>query len=221
MKSTNVTKLGLLSDLHGDAQGLQVALEWFDAQGVSQVLCAGDISDRGSDVHEIVAVFKARGIICIAGNHDRAISDHQEHYRASERQDRLKELGRIVDDETLDYLVDLPANWTGEIAGSMLMMGHGTPTSDVIGLFPDSRTGHYRRLVENYPDVDIMILGHTHFPMDLRTQNLRVINPGSIYALTIRDSHSCAILHLPSGQLDFYDVKHRRPLSIEPSVIGI
>lgn len=201
-------KIGLIADMHGDFVGFQNALSIFDREGVTQILCAGDIVDRGSDADLIVQEIIHRGIVCISGNHDQTVVANQAKWRASEKPERLKELGRIISDETVAFLQQLPENARFTVAGKRLLMGHGTPSSDVLGVFPESRPGIFKQLVERYgADTDILILGHTHQPMQAHTGNLWIFNPGSIYGVTIRDSHTCAILTLPQMQFTVYDVQ--------------
>ena len=40
------TTIGIMSDIHGDLESFNATLSLFDQQGVSQILCAGDIADR-------------------------------------------------------------------------------------------------------------------------------------------------------------------------------
>ncbi len=203
-----IVKIGLIADMHGDNDGFQQALAIFDREGVTQILCAGDIVDRGPEADSIVQTILERGIACISGNHDQTVLANQAKWRVANKPERLKELGRIISDETVAFLQQLPENAHFTIAGKHILMGHGTPWSDVLGIFPESRAGLYKQLVDRYgADTDILILGHTHQPMQARTGNLWIFNPGSIYGVTIRDSHTCAILALPEMNFTVYDVQ--------------
>ncbi|MEU9027122.1 metallophosphoesterase [Streptomyces sp. NPDC048383] len=40
-------------------------------------------------------------------------------------------------------------------------------------------TGRERRCAERYPDVDVLVFGHSHIPWDTTLGRLRLLNPGS------------------------------------------
>ena len=200
--------IGVVADLHGDYEGFLKALDIFEEQGITQLVCAGDIVDRGSSADAIVHTFKVKNITCIAGNHDRTVVSNQERWRETDKPERLRELGRIVSDETIAYVEALSDNASLTIAGKRILIGHGTPWSDVMTVFPDSRQSTYQRIEKDYgADYDIIILGHTHHPLNATIGNLHILNPGSIYGITIRDSHTCATLKLPEVEFTVYDVR--------------
>lgn len=200
------TKIGIVADLHGDYEGFQKALVILDREGCDYILCAGDIVDRGPQADDIVTTIQKRNIPCIAGNHDHSVVRHQEKWRKSEKQDRLRELGRIISDETVAFLQQLPATYETTIENTRILMAHGTPYSDVVAIFLDTRLSMYDRLVNEY-ECDVMILGHTHKPMCVHYKDTYIINAGSIYGVSIRDSHTCGILNVPSCEFRVYDVE--------------
>jgi putative phosphoesterase len=194
--------IGIIADMHGDLTEYKAAMHILDSAGVSRILCAGDIADRGGNADAIIQDMQQRGVIAVKGNHDYTVVANQNRWRESERAEQLSRLGRIVADDSVSYLRRLPATVSLTIAGFRVMMAHGTPWSDVLGIFPTSRSGLLDVLTSRCPDTDILVLGHTHEPMDLRIGALRVINPGSVYGATIRDSATCGLLHLPSGTFE-------------------
>ena len=201
-------KLGLIADMHGDYIGFAAALRILDAEGAEHILCAGDVADRGPEAGEIIRILQERDIPCIRGNHDVTVVANQEHWRSAGINERLSKLGRVVDDDTIAYLSALPETLTLTFDGIPVLLAHGTPWSDVMGVFRDTRQGVLNRIVENYGDsADVIILGHTHEPLRMRVQNLWILNPGSIYGITIRDSHTCALLDLPSMDYTVFDVR--------------
>jgi len=208
--------VGILADIHGDLEGFRNALVIFEQHGVKRILCAGDVVDRGSSADEIVHIIQEMGIICIAGNHDRTVVTNQARWRAKDNAERLREVGRIVSDETIEFLKTLPDFDHITIAGKRILIAHGVPWSDVIGVFPDSRQSTFDRIYREYgEDYDIILLGHTHHPIHAQIDALTILNPGSIYGVTIRDSHTCAILKLPSLDFDLYDVHSGEQIELD------
>lgn len=211
-----IEKIGIIADLHGDYSSFLKALDIFDTEGISHILCAGDIVDRGSDADKIIEVIQERDIVCIAGNHDRTVAVNQERWRQHKNPQRMKQLGRIVSDETITFLENLPDTAEMTIADKHILIAHGTPWSDVMTVFPDSRQSTFDRIYRDYAnDYDLIILGHTHHPMHAVIDKLHILNPGSVYDVTIRDSNTCAILSLPDCIFTLYDVKTANPTELE------
>jgi len=205
-------KIGLLADMHGDFDGFQHALRIFEREGVTHILCAGDVADRGPGADQIVPILRERGIICVAGNHDRTVPERQQSLKDAQNAARLRELGRVIDDSTADYLRGLPDTADVTIDGVHLHIAHGAPWSDVVGIFPDTRQAIIDRVMAA-TNTPIVLLGHTHQPMCLRYGDRLIINPGSVYNITARDSGTCAILTLPDA-VTLYDLNSGDPIPL-------
>lgn len=215
LSQSDSTVVGIIGDMHGNYEGFLKALEIFEQHGVMQILCAGDIVDRGGHADDIVKMIRARNILCIAGNHDRTVVTNQARWRASKNAERLRELGRIVSDETITFLKALPDTAEIIIADKRILIAHGAPWSDVITVFPDSRQSTFERINNDYGgNYDIVILGHTHQPMHARIGNLHILNAGSVYDVTIRDSHTCGILYLPETRFVVFDLASENPIDL-------
>lgn len=207
-KQSASVKIGIIADVHGDYDSFIKALDFFNSQGIQKILCAGDIVDRGSDADKIIKVIQERNILSIAGNHDRTVVSNQERWRQHKNPQKMKKLGRIVSDEAIEFLENLPDTATITIAGKRILIAHGTPWSDVLGAFPDSRQSTFERIYNDYAsDYDIIILGHTHHPMHATINGLHILNPGSIYSVTARDSNTFGILSLPECVFTVYDIQ--------------
>jgi putative phosphoesterase len=208
-------KIGVMADIHGDLVGFQTALRIFERERVDMTVCAGDIVERGSDADEVVRLIRERNISSIKGNHEYSVIGNQKRWRQTGNPERMAQIGRIISDETLTYLESLPDSAQYDWENTRITMGHGTPWSDVLAVFPDSRQGVFDQLFQRYgPNTDIMILGHTHQPMRVYVQEMLVINPGSIYGVTIRDSHTCATLWLPERTFQVFDLETEKEIEI-------
>ena len=209
-------KIGLIADLHGDLAGFERALAICKREGAEALLCAGDVADRGADVDAIVAILKAREIPCVMGNHDATVVQFQTQRRKSEKVERLAELGRVVTDQTVNYLRALPPTRTMLFGETRLMMAHGVPWSDVIGIFANTRQGMINRVVEAVaPVAHVLVLGHTHEPLWIEAGGLTIVNPGSVYNITIRDSGTCAVLTLPEIDFAVYELASGAPIEVQ------
>jgi putative phosphoesterase len=199
--------LGLIADIHGDLSGFLRALRLFAREQVCHILCAGDIVDRGSAADRIATLLQKLPATCIKGNHEYTMLRSLPRWRASTRTEQLARVGRIITDDTLAFIERLPDTAQLTIAGVRLLIAHGTPWSDVADVFPDSRQSRFTRLQEQYGSTsDVIVLGHTHRPMHIRCGGLHILNPGSVYGVTGRDSHSCGILTLPDCRFRVFDL---------------
>ena len=208
------TRIGLIADIHGDWASFVRAMQIFEREGVTAIVCAGDVVDRGADADRVVAAIQAAGIHCVKGNHEYSVARSQARWRSSDRVGRLAQVGRIISDATLAFIVALPTTLHLAIAETRILLAHGSPWSDVTHVFADSRQGLFDRIGADYgATTDVVILGHTHRPMQVRVGNLWIVNPGSVYGITGRDSHTCATLTLPDCALHVFDLASGKPIA--------
>ena len=70
-----MTKLGVMSDIHGNLDALRQALQIFTAQKVERIYCAGDMVGYGPKPDECCQLVKDIAEAVVAGNHDHAVCD--------------------------------------------------------------------------------------------------------------------------------------------------
>ncbi len=64
-------RLGILADIHEDAERLTLALRRFRQEGVQQVVVLGDVVfEMGRHLHETIALLAEAGAVGVWGNHD-------------------------------------------------------------------------------------------------------------------------------------------------------
>ena len=63
-------RTALISDIHGNLDGLTAVLADCEQRCCDRVLCLGDLVDGGPKSIEVVALFQARHFLCVQGNHD-------------------------------------------------------------------------------------------------------------------------------------------------------
>lgn len=61
-------RCAVVSDIHANLDALEAV--FYDVGSVDQVWCLGDIVDMGPQPNECVEVLRARGSVCIFGNHE-------------------------------------------------------------------------------------------------------------------------------------------------------
>jgi predicted phosphodiesterase len=221
-------KYGIISDIHGNIQALNVALETMEQEGVDHILCLGDLVGYGANPAEVVAAVRDRvDFISICGNHDRQVNGR--------RDPRMRKVAAEALDWTRDNLPPRDIEWLEELAHGLLMEKVGVMLIHGSLLERDSYILNgleIRRnlevMVQEYSDHRICLFGHTHVPLvvsprfvttDLKQtrrypldpDDVYLINPGSVGQPRDRCPLSCfAILDTDPWSITF----HRREYDI-------
>ena len=198
-------KLGIVSDLHCNIDGLNQALEIMS--DVDQVLCLGDSIYEYRFSNEIVARLREIDALVIQGNHEEVFLGPG-GVRARSRD--------TIDQDLLKWLADQPARRALEFGGKTLLMVHSTPW-DPRGEYVYPHSPNLNRFGET--DADFILYGHTHQQLAQRIGGSLVINPGS--AGDGRDQSngralSCAVLDTVSEEVvitDFEDPLRARTMN--------
>lgn len=187
-------RVGIVSDLHCNLRGLDLALE---AMGdVEELLCLGDSIFEYQFSNEVVARLIERRAHIIQGNHEEVFMSPA-GIRARERPG--------IDPALLGFLAEQPHRRTLELGTKRLLLIHSTPW-EPRGDYVHPHSAKLERFAE--ADADIVLYGHTHCQLVKRVGNVLVINPGS--AGDARDSRndrklSCAVLDTVSEEVTVID----------------
>ncbi len=182
-------RIGLVSDIHGNAAGLAAAIE---AMGrIDELWCAGDIVSQSWFCNDTVALLRAHEARCVLGNHDLMLLSAQ---GAAARR------APHVDPELVDYLAGLPHSVETVADGRRVLMTHATPLPPHEEyVWPHSAELQRLGTVE----ADVLILGHTHQAMAVQVGPVLVVNPGSTGQPVAHPDGprlSCATLDTATGE---------------------
>jgi putative phosphoesterase len=188
-------RLGIISDIHADIAALVTALQFLERQRVDQIICAGDLIDKGLDAVDVVRLIEYRSIPCVAGNHDHG-----------EGKDRLDPQGKA-------FLKRLPDTLNLTLDGKRLLVAHGAPWSENVYVYPKTERHVFRRMAHE-ARADIVILGHTHVPLIAQYRDVWIFNPGSVCRMYTAGSHTCGILTLPECSFEVYEFSSRHRVEV-------
>lgn len=183
-------KVGIVSDIHCNARGLELALE---AMGdVDELLCLGDAIFEYQFNNEVIALLKARGAHIIQGNHEEVFLSYAGD-RARARPG--------IDHALMAFLAEQPHRKELVLGNKRLLMVHSTPW-EPRGDYVHPHSAKLERFGE--VDADYVLYGHTHAQVVKKVGRVLVINPGS--AGDGRDSRndrmlSCAVLDTASDEV--------------------
>lgn len=192
-------KVGIVSDLHCNIRGLDLAL---DAMGdVDELLCLGDSIFEYQFSNEVVARLMQRKAHIIHGNHEEVFLSAA-GVRARERPG--------IDPDLLAFLAAQPHRKYLELGGKRLLLIHSTPW-EPRGEYVHPHSAKLERFAE--ADADVVLYGHTHCQVVKRVGSVLVINPGS--AGDGRDSRngrqlSCGVFDTVSEEVRVIDYRDPR-----------
>jgi predicted phosphodiesterase len=166
--------IAFISDLHANAQALEVALNDIAKQNVSQIVCLGDVVGYGASPAKVCKSIMEHCPVTLQGNHDAALLDdlcaRGFHERALQAIDWTR---HSLDPELEEYwpLWD----WLGALVPSMeldpgfgepLQIVHASPCEPLSEyLLPNLPVDH-KRLKANFAEAHhrLTFFGHTHHP---------------------------------------------------------
>ena len=218
-------KIGIIADIHAQYDSLQKALAIFEREGVDEILCAGDIVEKGMDGDKVIQTIIQHKILCVQGNHDEMAIGNQHWLRKnldSKAVYKIIEMlnrGEIIEtpllsDKAIVFLQNLPFKREFVRKGVKILLLHGSPLSNSQYLMPAMPDSMFKTILEGV-DADIMICGHTHSPMYRQVGDILLVNPGSTCnSPHNRESHSCAILSIPDKQLQVFSLESKQLLKL-------
>ncbi len=176
-----MTRIALLSDIHGNLPALQDVLADLEPRHADCVFCLGDHVSGPMWPKETLDFLRQQDWTFIRGNHDRCL--------ATEPAERLGLSDhfayRHLDHADLDWLALMPSKVETEDG---MLLCHGAPEKDTTYLLETIENGRTRlsspdeirsRLGNVHPS--LILCGHTHVPRVARLEEgVLIVNPGSV-----------------------------------------
>ncbi len=187
-------KLGIVSDLHCNIDGLERALEVMGR--IDAILCLGDSIYQYRFSNAVIGRLRELDALTIQGNHEETfLGAGGARARAWAHIDR----------QSLDWLAARPHRHELRIDGKRILMVHSTPW-EPRGAYVQPTSSELQRFGE--ADADVVLYGHTHRPVVRRIGRVLVVNPGS--AGESRDPRnggqlSCAVFDTATEEVVMHD----------------
>ena len=218
-------RIALLSDIHGNLIALDAILADITAQGsVDAYWILGDFSSLGYDpVGVLERVTQLPNASFSRGNHDRyTVTGERPGPTLEQAQAKPRRMpfvlamasnlawtqGQILASGWWNWMENLPLELRLTLPDGTRMLGvHSAPgEDDGPGIIPLLNDEELRALLAP-AEADLVIVGHTHVPLDRTVDGVRVVNLGSISnPMRSRLEASYAILEADSN---VYDIQMR------------
>ena len=179
-----MTRIAVLSDIHGNLPALQAVLTDVEAVGVDAIVLNGDLVDGPFPVEtlEVLASLGDRAV-WVRGNGDRWVAEAYDgtFERTGSPTDALTEWTAsllsadhraLLGAASLTAQLDLPG--VGPIG-----FCHATARNDNEMVLVDSPVEHFERAFGDFA-VPTVVVGHCHMPFDRLFNRRRIINAGAV-----------------------------------------
>ena len=175
-------RIGLIADIHGNAEALRTVLGQLSADHLDRIVCLGDVAVLGPQPGDVLRLLKEANCAVIRGNTDAWLLDEP-----SDATPPSPGPSQEILDWTLSVLTPSEIAQVGESpitldldlgSGQRLRCSHGSPRSfeDVIG--PATPDAEVLALIGG--GAAVMAGGHTHVQMVRRLGATTFVNPGSV-----------------------------------------
>lgn len=218
----------IISDIHGNLEALQTALEDIDRRGIKTIYCLGDVVGYGASPRECLDLVIERCVVSLCGNHDQAVFYEPSNFNVGAeraaywtRQMLEDETNKAKRSKRWEVLGRLPMRF--EDRG--LLMVHASPRRPVNEyLFPEDVYTNPNKIQANFerlgPTHMACVVGHTHVPgvflddpyfdppdelpepyvYTITSDEKAIINVGSIGQPRDRDPRLCYVVVYEKGE---------------------
>ncbi|MBL7082669.1 MAG: metallophosphoesterase family protein [Candidatus Aminicenantes bacterium] len=216
----------IFTDIHGNLEALDVALEFAQKKKIDHYVCLGDLVGYGASPNEIVEKTRAlKPLSIIRGNHDKAVSELDSIQTFNPIAAAAIHWTRAnIQKKNMDYVASLKK---GPVTiNDHIMLCHGAPFDEDHYIFGEFDAAEAFAHI-NTP---LCFFGHTHFPFAYTNKNHHangtflsgdkneikledgvkyLINPGSVGQPRDRDTRAAfCIYDSKAKEIKFYRLEY-------------
>jgi len=176
-------KLGLLGDIHGNAEALRVVLDAASCANVQKLLITGDLIGYYFSPLQVVQMLDEWDTFIVRGNHEEMLRlAHKDpsylmsvdaRYGSGLRL-AIEQLGP----EQIVRLCELEHPLNIEFDGIKILLSHGSPWDLDQYIYPNADDALIAKCANS--ECDLVVMGHTHYPMQIMIGGTCLVNPGSV-----------------------------------------
>lgn len=173
-------RIVVISDVHSNLEALRAVLNKTGRPDL--IINLGDLVGYGANPNEVVGEIRDLKIrtLHIRGNHDQAsLTAETWNFNPYAARAILWTASQLTE-ENKDFLCQLPLKERTQLGNAVTQMFHGSPRNPLDEyIFPwtDERT--LQQLLQ-MAKANLLLLGHTHMPMNVQLSLGRILNPGAV-----------------------------------------
>ncbi len=176
-------KLALLADIHGNHHALQAVLDAASGAGVERLLVAGDLIGYYFEPLRVWEMLQQWDFWAVRGNHEDMLEKTFADPDFLSVVDARYGTGlRMAIDQfpaaELSTLLQLPDTLDVQVGSCRIKLCHGSPWDTEQYIYPDAPAAMLERCASS--NHEVVVLGHTHHPMQCEVGGTVVVNPGSV-----------------------------------------
>ncbi len=194
----------MISDIHSNLVAFETILEHIENNEVDKIFCCGDLVGYGAKPNEVVKLAKENKIIdnTVLGNHDEVSITGITYGFTPYAATAVEWTHRVLEKESIRILSSFPEVKNIQVDDTTISLVHGSLRDPVYEYVPPSTP---RPVLQDFLKMSgsaILIMGHTHLPMEFKFKEGFVLNPGSVGQPRDRDPRaSYMILQLEGDQI--------------------
>ena len=180
-----MTKLAVLSDIHGNLSALHAVISDLGNFAIDHVIVPGDVISFGPCPRQTAELVIENRCAVIRGNNEFFLLDYKTPRAPSEWNDPVQFAPTAWLDRQFDArLKTLIGSWPDHLNlrfrdGPPIEVCHGTPASPWDSIYWTMTDAEIEEILARV-DANYVICGHTHLPMDRQVGRWRIFNPGSV-----------------------------------------
>jgi len=177
-----MTRLAILSDIHGNLPALEAVLRDLSAFSVDQIVVAGDVLNWGPFTNPVMERLAALGCAVIRGNNELYLTDFDTP-RAPAHWQRYTIVPwtlKHLDQRWHNVIATWPDTLTLRFRDAPpVRIVHGSPHSAFEPIYPQSTDAAIAAMLDGVEETTV-IAAHTHLPLDRQVGRWHIVNPGSV-----------------------------------------
>ncbi|MCF6522480.1 metallophosphoesterase [Streptomyces sp. JJ36] len=178
-----LSRVAVLSDVHGVLPALEAVLAEPDVRAADRVVLTGDLA-AGPLPAGTLDLLRDLGerALWLSGNADRELVEYRRGARTGLPDPIAPWAARQLRPGQVERLAGLPDRAVLEVSGlGRVLFCHATPRDDEETVLVDSAVERWAEVLADVPgDVAAVVCGHTHMPYVRLTHGRLVVNPGSV-----------------------------------------
>jgi len=180
-----MTKLAILSDIHGNLPALEAVMADLCNFEIDQVIIAGDVINFGPFSRQTAEIVIEKNWPVIRGNNEYFLIDYKTPRAPAEWNDPLQFAPIAWLNQQFDQKLKMQiAAWPDSLNlrfsdAPPIQVFHGTPNDPWAPIYWTLTDEEIEKVLSSV-ETDFVICGHTHLLMDRQIGKWRIFNPGSV-----------------------------------------